>query len=293
MTEPLVSIVIPCYNHGEFVVDTIKSVISQDYCNIELIIIDDGSQDESVSRISEMISECESRFGRFEFRSRPNKGLCSTLNEALEWCEGEFFSVVASDDVLMPRKTQVQVNRLCELGEGYAGVFGGAIKIDNNGRFVGKLNAGNSSTYGFSDIYFHRHNLPACTQMLRMKYVREVGGYSSKYKIEDWYMWLKLTSTGGRLASIPENLSGYRIHSANTSSNILLMHKERLNIINSGEWLVNAKEKKLAISTCYLSTALQEKRFFSKVGFILKSICVSAAVLKERKFYIAVGRAIV
>ena len=90
--QPLVSVVIPCYNHEQFVQDSIQSVIDQTYRNIELIIIDDGSKDGSVEKIQEMVDICEQRFTRFEFRSRPNKGLSSTLNEALEWCKGKYFS---------------------------------------------------------------------------------------------------------------------------------------------------------------------------------------------------------
>ena len=111
MTEqqPLVSIVIPCYNHAQFVQETVQSVIDQDYENIELIIIDDGSKDNSVEVIQEMIPACEERFVRFEFRYRPNKGLCATLNEALEWCEGEYFSPTASDDILKQNKISTQL----------------------------------------------------------------------------------------------------------------------------------------------------------------------------------------
>lgn len=81
--KPLVSVVIPCYNHENYVQECIKSAIEQDYENIELIIIDDGSKDESVNKIQELVPGCEKRFCRFEFRTRPNKGLCKTLNEAL------------------------------------------------------------------------------------------------------------------------------------------------------------------------------------------------------------------
>ncbi len=99
--KPLVSVVIPCYNHENFVQDSIQSVIDQTYQNIELIIIDDGSKDGSVEKIQEMIPACQERFVRFEFRHRPNKGLSATLNEALEWCEGEYYSPIASDDIIL------------------------------------------------------------------------------------------------------------------------------------------------------------------------------------------------
>ncbi|MGA6331370.1 glycosyltransferase family 2 protein, partial [Acinetobacter baumannii] len=105
--QPLVSIVIPCYNHANFVQDCIQSVIAQTYQNIELIIIDDGSKDGSVEKIQEFIGECEKRFVRFEFRNRPNKGLSATLNEALEWCQGEYFSAIASDDMMLNDKIEI------------------------------------------------------------------------------------------------------------------------------------------------------------------------------------------
>ena len=80
---PLVSIAIPSYNHEIYVQECIRSVIDQDYRNIELIIIDDGSTDNSVEKIEELIPLCKKRFVRFEFLCRENKGLSATLNEAI------------------------------------------------------------------------------------------------------------------------------------------------------------------------------------------------------------------
>ena len=110
----MVSVVIPCYNHENFVQDSIQSVIDQTYQNIELIIIDDGSKDGSVEKIQEMIPACQERFIRFEFRHRLNKGLSATLNEALEWCQGIYYSAIASDDMMLPEKTKLQVEFLKE-----------------------------------------------------------------------------------------------------------------------------------------------------------------------------------
>lgn len=291
MTEqqPLVSIVISCYNHEKFVQETIKSVIEQDYQNIELIIIDDGSKDDSVKVIQQMILPCEARFKRFEFRYRPNKGLCATLNEALEWCKGDFFAPTASDDILIECKVRVQVEKLLSMSKEYVGVFGTANKINIEGAFIGELNSNNSLAYSFVDIYLHRHNLPACTQMLRTSVVREVGGYSDNFKIEDWYMWLKLTENKNFLISIPVAVSQYRIHSDNTSSNTDLMHKERINIVNNN-WGVDKNLKNLALAACYLSTSIESKKVSNKIKCILKALLISPKVLFEKKLYISIYR---
>ena len=136
--KPLVSVVIPCYNHEKFVQDCIQSVINQTYENIELIIIDDGSKDGSVEKIQEMIPICKQRFIRFEFRYRPNKGLSATLNEALEWCHGKYFSAIASDDMLLAEKLMVQVPIL-EADDACKGVFGNMILINDQNEECGEI----------------------------------------------------------------------------------------------------------------------------------------------------------
>lgn len=212
--NPLVSVAIPCYNHAQFVQETIQSVIEQDYENIELIIIDDGSKDNSVEVIQEMIPACEKRFKRFEFRYRPNKGLCATLNETLEWCDGEFFAPVASDDLIKPKKTSIQVKYLLENKECF-GVFGAVELLKEDGSI--ETVVGKKATYKFNDIFLHNHNLPAPTQLLRLKNVKDIGGFNKDILIEDWSMWLYLTEHGRKLSYLDVVLSCYRRHEGNTS----------------------------------------------------------------------------
>lgn len=226
---PLVSIVIPCYNHEQFVQDAIQSVIDQDYKNIELIIIDDGSQDDSIVKIQEMIGACKERFGRFEFRSRANVGLSATLNEALEWCEGKYFSPIASDDILMPHKTELQVEYLYK-NELSVGVFACVNLIDEKNKIITDWLV-KDRKYKFANILMHEHELLAPTAMLRLETVKNVGGYNSNYYIEDWYMWLKI-SKYGTLDSVNKIVSMYRKHPNNASNNLEKMHASRLAILN-------------------------------------------------------------
>lgn len=226
--QPLVSVVIPCYNHEKFVKDSIKSVINQTYQNIELIIIDDGSKDSSVSQIKEMIEVCEQRFVRFEFRHRANKGLSSTLNEALEWCTGKYFSVIASDDQMFDHKTSMQVKFL-ENNESYAAVFGGVQLIDEKNRKLEKI-VSKARSYNFDDIIMHRHSLLAPTQMIRMENIRKTDGYKTDLLIEDWYMWL-LLSKKATIFNMSEIVALYRKHDMNISKNISKMNSGKLEVL--------------------------------------------------------------
>ena len=227
-SKPLVSIVIPCYNHEKFVKDTIQSVIDQTYLNIELIIIDDGSTDSSVSIIEEMIEQCEQRFVRFKFKNRSNKGLSATLNEAIIWCEGEYYSALASDDIIFKDKTQIQVELLSE-NKNIVAVHGGVILINDNNE-EGDTWISETRVYSFKDIILHEHNLPAPTQMARLESIKKAGCYDPNIIIEDWYMLLKLSEFGDILY-IDHFFAYYRQHDSNMSKNMLKIHQGRLEVI--------------------------------------------------------------
>lgn len=230
--QPLVSVVIPCYNHESFVQDSIQSVIDQTYENIELIIIDDGSKDSSVEKIQEMIPACKERFFRFEFRYRPNKGLSATLNEALEWCEGEYFSPTASDDMMFSKKITTQVKFFLEnLDNKIVGLFSGYQIINKENIILDKI-VKKEKKYNFNDLIMHNFDLPAPTAMLKLNEVKMIGGYNENLKIEDWYMWLKLTEFGSELLYINQPLVKYRSHDDNISKKLVLMNQERLKVLD-------------------------------------------------------------
>ena len=90
--KPLVSCIIPSYNHGHYISECIEGLIQQRYENIELLIIDDGSTDDSKDIIETLKKDCLTRFSRFEIIHQKNQGLPVTLNRALTWSEGQYFS---------------------------------------------------------------------------------------------------------------------------------------------------------------------------------------------------------
>ena len=110
-TPPLVSIGVPSYNNGRFIRETLDSILSQTYKNIELIINDDCSTDNSVAIIEEWIKE-HAGLNVVFLKSDINKGLCKSLNNILAVYKGAYLSVIASDDKYLPDFVKNRVNYL-------------------------------------------------------------------------------------------------------------------------------------------------------------------------------------
>ena len=238
---PLVSVCIPAYNHEKYIAETIESVINQDYMNLELIIINDGSKDKTDEVIKKYEQKCQKRFVRFEYRNRENKGLSATLNEMVQWSKGKYFTACASDDMFLSTKVSLLVNSLEKLSEDYAVAFGNAIFIDDNSNEIyidvntGGLSRQEEGTKFFLDFQVLQRNcdlktgknfgsyetllignyLPAMSFLIKLNNIKEVGAWTSGNTIEDWEMWLKL-SKNYKFAYIDEPVALYRWHENNT-----------------------------------------------------------------------------
>lgn len=238
---PLVSVCIPAYNHEKYIAETIESVINQDYMNLELIIINDGSKDKTDEVIKKYEQKCQKRFVRFEYRNRENKGLSATLNEMVHWSKGKYFTACASDDVFLSTKVSLLVGLLEKLSDEYAVAFGNAIFIDDNSNEIyidvntGELSRQEEGTKFFLDFQVLQRNcdlktgknfgsyetllignyLPAMSFLIKLNNIKEVGAWTSGNTIEDWEMWLKL-SKNYKFAYIDEPVALYRWHENNT-----------------------------------------------------------------------------
>lgn len=220
---PLVTMCVPVYNHEGFVEESIKSIIAQTYKNIELIVIDDGSTDKSVAVVMKLLEECESRFTRFKFVSRPNKGLSGTLNDALQWASGTYFSALASDDILYPTKTEVLVKHMVD-NPCCVAAFGSVSLIDDDG--IEKGFRRRERKYQFDEIFLLRAELPAPASMVVLQAILDAGGYNPEVKIEDWDMWMRLTKRNNSFVEVlPHVLAKYRMHPGNTMKQHDLVHK--------------------------------------------------------------------
>src|SRR2546430_2658129 len=127
-----VSVVVPSYNHAQFVAMTWRSIMKQARAPAELMVIDDGSTDDSPSLIEHTLKDCSFPC---ELIVRSNRGLCATLNEGLARTEGDYFAYLGSDDVWQPNFLKERV-RLLQSRTDAELAYGHAYFVDEQSRIV-------------------------------------------------------------------------------------------------------------------------------------------------------------
>lgn len=277
--DNLVTIIIPSYNHSRFIGYTIESIISQSYQNIELIIIDDGSTDNSIEIINNFKNICTQRFRKFIFINRENKGLCYTLNEGIKLSSGKYISIIASDDIMHHDKTTEQVDYL-EHNSECVGVFSGADIIKENGALLSSKN-GTNVKYYFNDIILNQYQLFSPSAMYRLENMIKTGLYPTDIILEDWYMNLKITEKSGYLISLKKPLISYRRHSSNTSLQTTRLHSDRQKILKLFENNILYKKANLELTytIAYESVSFNKTR---SVTYLLNSLLKNPFILFRR-----------
>jgi alpha-1,3-rhamnosyltransferase len=215
-TLPLVTIIVPCFNHEKYIQLCIESVINQTYSEIELLVIDDGSSDNSPSILKQLSEQYN-----FDLVLQQNKGLSITLNEVIARAKGKYICPMGSDDIMMPDKTAKQV-ALMEAEADIAVCGGNALVIDSD-NVIGsrRQNFPSYREISFDNLFrLTGAGIVAPTAMLRKSVVVDEGCYDPLIPLEDLYMWLKLTHRGHRMVGMNDVLIYYRKHANNTYKNV-------------------------------------------------------------------------
>ncbi|BAU76939.1 glycosyltransferase [Metapseudomonas furukawaii] len=215
---PLVSVIISSYNHADYIEACIESVMAQTYPNVELLVVDDGSRDDSVERIRAL----QVKYG-FDFRAQENRGLSRTLNETIARSKGSLIAPFGSDDIMVPERLAIQVAYLADKPE--VGICGGNVEsIDANGQVRSKQKLRPARRLEFDDIFLDRKpGAPAPTMLFRREAIDAVGGYDPEIRLEDLLMKLKITRAGYVIDVLEDVLAQYRTHEHNTYKNLGFM----------------------------------------------------------------------
>ncbi len=211
-SKPLVSVNIPAYNSERFIAETIESVISQTYQNLEVIVVDDGS----VDRTGEIVEAFARRDPRVRLICQSNHGVAMTRNKAIEASTGDFIATLDADDLWAPEKLEKQVDCLVSSGPEVGAVYSWCLHVDEQGRPTGGYSANNEE----GDVYLAAlcFNIVSCGSncMVRRECIATCGGFKPGIIIDDRDFCLRIAERYD-FKVVPEFLVAYRQVKASSS----------------------------------------------------------------------------
>nr|WP_228519816.1 glycosyltransferase [Methylophilus sp. QUAN] len=206
----LVSIIIPTYNRAEFIGEAIVSVLSQTYSNIELIVIDDGSTDNTQLIVSKITDK------RLTYIKQNNRGRSNARNHALSLASGKYITFLDSDDLYLPNKIELQVSYL-KNHPGVGMIYTSAHCINTYGRLLDhKYIASVSGLIYQSIAFFTPVTITLPTVMTYKSVLDQVGGFDEDMdRFEDTDMWRRI-SKRYRIDAMPDFTCLLRTHEDNS-----------------------------------------------------------------------------
>ena len=219
----LVSVIIPTYNHAGFIRDAINSVLAQTYAPFEIIVVDDGSQDDTRSVVS--------TFGaQVNYIWQENRGLSAARNTGIRVAKGEYIGVLDADDMYEPEFLARMVTRL-ETDPQAAGSYCGFLFVDARGKALFQTGRRVVAPEKFHAALVEGNFLvPECI-LVRADYYRRVGPFDEALRAcEDWDMWLRI-SRSNKVIGTGEILIRHRVLAGSMSSDPQRMLNNRLAVL--------------------------------------------------------------
>ena len=220
MTAPLVSIAIPAYRHEKYIETCLASICDQTYPELELVLIDDGSPDDTFGVASRFLESRRGRFRRVHLERHENRGVSANSNACIEACRGEWVHLIGSDDRLYREKVARIQSAVAEWAlPDLALVHTDTDTIDASGTVRPVRKADRNAPPGPDRAayrwLFHRNLISNPSIALRRDVFLSIGGFDPLLPLEDIDCWLRL-STRYAIARVPEVLASYRKHPENS-----------------------------------------------------------------------------
>ena len=190
-----VSVTIPVYNGGRTIAAALQSVFEQTYPNFEVIVVDDGSTDDTAAQVAKWS-------GRVRYEHQPNAGPASARNEALRYARGRYVAFLDADDVWLPRKLERQVAYFARFPE--TGLLHTASLVSRapTHAALAALDAPQDDDAGgpprrvFGDLFHGRFDINTLTVMVPREVLLACGGFDERRElhVEDWDLWLRVAA---------------------------------------------------------------------------------------------------
>jgi glycosyltransferase involved in cell wall biosynthesis len=221
---PLVSVIIPCYNQGGFLGDAIESVLKQRYPRREIIVVDDGSNDDS--------SKVAANYEGVILIRQPNRGLSAARNAGVEASAGDYLVFLDADDMLLPHALQTGVSNLGAHPE-CAFVYGHYRLIAEGAAAMSQPQHRRIQQEHYLNMLQFNYIGMAATVMYRRGVVTALSGFDTSLAgCEDYDLYLRITRNFS-IHGYAETVAEYRQHDSNMSSNFDLMLKTSLRVLGS------------------------------------------------------------
>lgn len=279
MKKVSVTIITPAYNRAGLIEETIKSVLSQNYSDIEYIVLDDGSTDETLRIIKKYRN-------KLIWESHPNMGETKTVNLGFKMSKGEIIGVVNSDDPLLPGAITEAVKMLTR-NPRLTVVYPDWKKIDQNGVITGEVKV---PDYNYLNMLRWHFCMPGPGVFFRRQVIEKIGGRDEQFRyVGDFDFWLR-AGLMGPFARIPKFLATFRVHpgSASISKKGDLMAEEHIKLINKfyslhglSQDVLKLKNEAYSSAYYYAGTVCQENHWKRKYYYFRSLIYNPIALFKE------------
>jgi glycosyltransferase involved in cell wall biosynthesis len=210
MRPPSISVVVPAYNAGRWIEDTLRSVLDQTLGPRDIIVVDDGSTDDTAERAA--------RFGEVvTVVAQPNGGPPAAYNRGFELATGEYVAMCPADDLWEPRKLEWQAETLAANPDVDI-VFGGADFFGlRDGEHPHPSRPGLQDNSGFLREMYRDDLIAAPTAVVRRELHQRLGRFDESLPSEDYEFWLRALCDGARFYYEPRLLVRLRVHGGNVS----------------------------------------------------------------------------
>lgn len=224
MLQPKISVILPVYNLENYIADCLLSVIAQDYPNIEIVVVDDGSKDKSKAIVEELLIKCDREY---QIISRPNKGVSATRNDGIKASTGEWLVMVDADDVVEKSFVSTLYSNINEADKKCA-VFSNYRIVKTDGSEIGAPATGETKVFDRNTalrIFQAREiKLIVAAMLLHRQTIVDENLFfdeDCKYSEDVIYIW-KILCTMNEIRFVDKKLYNYILHpgSTMTSSNI-------------------------------------------------------------------------
>lgn len=226
--SPLFSVVIPAYNSEASIREALDSIAAQTYPGYEVLVVDDGSQDATVSRVNAWVAHHATI--RVQVIRRSHGGIGAARNAGVQAAQGAYIAFLDADDVWLTQKLETVVRELHRAPS--LELLCHDEWLEETGRQPRRLRHGPYITY--QDLLFKGNTLSTSAVVVRRDSMLDVGGFSTDLAlngVEDYDLWLRLARLGCRIGYLHEVLGVYRVHAQSVTGRIQEHCEHGLNVL--------------------------------------------------------------